>query len=63
MDGLIKGLIDVALGGGNNDGGERRENREGSQSSSDQRSRSTWAEVLYMMYTYVMFFLWQALFF
>lgn len=62
MDGLIKGLIDVALGGGNNDGGERRDNREDSQSSSDQRSRSTWAEVLYM-YTYVMFFLWQALFF
>lgn len=38
MDGLIKGLIDVALGGNDNDN-DRPESR-------DERSRSSWAEVV-----------------
>jgi len=41
MDGLIKGLIDVALGGNdnNNNDNDRPESR-------DERSRSSWAEVV-----------------
>ncbi|GLT49090.1 hypothetical protein SLA2020_226710 [Shorea laevis] len=38
MDGLIKGLVDIALGVG----GDRRD---GDDESRDERSRSTWAEV------------------
>lgn len=42
MDGLIKGLIDVALGAvGNDDDGDHRS---GSQNP-DERSRSTWSQV------------------
>jgi len=39
MDGLIKGLIDVALGGGNNNHDQQDNDR-------DERSRSSWAEVV-----------------
>lgn len=39
MDGLIKGLIDVALGHGHD-----REEESGPQSR-EERSRSTWSEV------------------
>lgn len=43
MDGLIKGLIDVALGAvGNDDDGDHRS---GSQNP-DERSRSTWSQVV-----------------
>ena len=41
MDGLIKGLLDVALNAIGNDDGDRRS---GSQNQ-DERSRSTWAQV------------------
>lgn len=40
MEGLIKGLVDVALGGGRD-----RDDREEEQRSRDERSRSSWAEV------------------
>lgn len=39
MDGLIKGLIDVALGHGDD------RNEESDRQSRDDRSRSSWAEV------------------
>lgn len=42
MEGLIKGLIDVALGGNNND---RDRDRDDNQPR-DERSRSSWAEVV-----------------
>lgn len=46
MDGLIKGLIDVALdaieGAGD---GEQRRNQTTSEEEEDERSRATWAEV------------------
>lgn len=38
MDGLIKGLIDVALGGNNNH--DQQDN------DRDERSRSSWSEVV-----------------
>lgn len=41
MDDLIKGLVDVALGGGGRD----RDGREEEEQSGDVRSRSSWAEV------------------
>ncbi|KAJ0048720.1 hypothetical protein Pint_15726 [Pistacia integerrima] len=40
MDGLIKGLVDVALGGGHD------RDREEEEQSRDVRSRSSWAEVV-----------------
>lgn len=40
MEGLIKGLVDVALGGARD-----RDDREEEQQSRDERSRSSWAEV------------------
>lgn len=40
MDGLIKGLVDVALGGGGD-----RDGREDESQSRDERARSSWAEV------------------
>lgn len=43
MEGLIKGLIDVALGGGRDDGEDAP--RSQSPPRNEQRSRSTWAEV------------------
>lgn len=43
MDGVIKGLIDVALGG---DRDRDRDEREEEQQSRDERSRSSWAEVV-----------------
>lgn len=42
MDGLIKGLIDVALGGNNNHDQQDNDRPE----SRDERSRSSWAEVV-----------------
>ncbi|CAK8562641.1 unnamed protein product [Lathyrus sativus] len=42
MDGLIKGLIDVALGG--ND--DRDQDNDDDRQSRDERSRSSWAEVV-----------------
>lgn len=40
MEGLIKGLIDAALG---ND--DREDERSGERGSESERSRSTWAQV------------------
>ncbi|GAV77401.1 XendoU domain-containing protein [Cephalotus follicularis] len=45
MEGLIKGLIDVALGG-HHDDREREEESGPPQSRVEQQSRSTWAEVV-----------------
>ncbi|KAI5417715.1 hypothetical protein KIW84_042361 [Lathyrus oleraceus] len=42
MDGLIKGLIDVALGGNN----DRDQDNDDDRQSRDERSRSSWAEVV-----------------
>ncbi|XP_058755255.1 uncharacterized protein LOC131628436 isoform X2 [Vicia villosa] len=44
MDGLIKGLIDVTLGGNNND--RDQDNNDDDRQSRDERSRSSWAEVV-----------------
>ncbi|XWS49635.1 hypothetical protein CRYUN_Cryun12cG0020100 [Craigia yunnanensis] len=41
MEGLIKGLVDVALG----DGGDR-DGRDGDDEARDERSRSSWAQVV-----------------
>ncbi|KAK3225055.1 hypothetical protein Dsin_004917 [Dipteronia sinensis] len=41
MEGLIKGLVDVALGGGRD-----RDGRDEDHQSPDERSRSSWAEVV-----------------
>lgn len=47
MEGLIKGLIDVALGGHDEDRNREDQNRDSDQQQSrDERSRSTWAEVV-----------------
>ncbi|CAI8609482.1 unnamed protein product [Vicia faba] len=43
MDGLINGLIDVALGGNNND---RDQDNYDDRQSRDEQSRSSWAEVV-----------------
>ncbi|PIA50382.1 hypothetical protein AQUCO_01300847v1 [Aquilegia coerulea] len=43
MEGLIKGILDVALGNNNDDDRERESNNSPSR---DERSRSTWAEVV-----------------
>ncbi|KAL5748342.1 hypothetical protein ACOSP7_025371 [Xanthoceras sorbifolium] len=43
MDGLIKGLVDVALGGRRD---PDRDDRDGDDQSRDVRSRSSWAEVV-----------------
>lgn len=40
MDGLIRGLVDVAIGGNQRRGGDDDEGI-----SRDERSRSTWADV------------------
>lgn len=46
MDGLIKGLINVALDVIDGDGEEQqRRNQATSQEEEDERSRATWAEV------------------
>lgn len=45
MDGLIKGLIDVALGGNNNNDRDQ-DNNDDDRQSRDERSRSSWAEVV-----------------
>ena len=42
MEGLIKGLVDVAIG---NRGHNNNEEEESNSQSRDERSRSTWAEV------------------
>lgn len=44
MEGLIKGLINVALGGEEQQGERRRDERD--SQSHEERSRSTWAEVI-----------------
>lgn len=41
MEGLVKGLINVAFGDGEDDRNDDRRNAE----TRDERSRSTWAEV------------------
>ncbi|XP_021297694.1 poly(U)-specific endoribonuclease-B-like [Herrania umbratica] len=41
MEGLIRGLIDVAIGGGDGGGGRDEENE-----TRDERSRSSWAQVV-----------------
>lgn len=46
MDGLIRGLVDVALGGNERrGGGDDGRDDEDNSSSRDERSRSTWANV------------------
>jgi hypothetical protein len=47
MDGLIKGLINVALDAldGNGEEEQRRNQATSSQEEEDERSRATWAEV------------------
>ncbi|VFQ85807.1 unnamed protein product [Cuscuta campestris] len=42
MEGLVKGLINIALGNEDGDGGDRRT----SDDRDDERSRSTWAQVV-----------------
>jgi poly(U)-specific endoribonuclease len=42
MEGLIKGLIDVALGNDHNN----QDNNNDDRQSRDERSRSSWAEVV-----------------
>ncbi|CAE6191772.1 unnamed protein product [Arabidopsis arenosa] len=44
MDGLIRGLVDVAIGGNQRRGGDDGGDDEGN--SRDERSRSTWADVV-----------------
>ena len=58
MEGLIKGLIDVALGHGNNNNDNNNNNDEqpGPQDR-DEQSRSTWAQVSNNKTPYLSFFL------
>lgn len=50
MDDLIKGLVDVVLGGGH-DGDRDRGNREEEEHSRNVPSGSSWAEVSITCYT------------
>lgn len=54
MDGLIRGLVDVALGGGLRD----EDDHDSGPDTRDERSRSSWAQVLaplnYDLYTILM---------
>jgi poly(U)-specific endoribonuclease len=46
MEGLIKGLIDVALGNDHNNQDNNNNNDDDDRQSRDERSRSSWAEVV-----------------